>query len=215
MHRESRSASAASLCAILSSTDLIDLVMLCRARSDADAARRSRPPSPTAREISLVSAAISSSACSARSTFPKVLGFLQFFSQLGEPAFVSDLGLLVEHLTRVAQVRDMNPCPFEILIPPVANRELTDWFRPPRAGSQFHPPDPARGILPPDDAADERCIRVPSCPLDERLSRRTLPSSTRPLCGTRPLGGTDARPRVAGTSRTRSSATRLKCHLYF
>src|SRR5438094_10514044 len=46
--------------AILSSTALIVLVMVCRARSEADAARRLRPPSPTARESSLVSASSSS-----------------------------------------------------------------------------------------------------------------------------------------------------------
>ena len=73
MHREKISPSAASLCPILSTTALMVLVMLCRARSEADAARRLRPPSPTARESSRVSASISSSACSARSTLPSSL----------------------------------------------------------------------------------------------------------------------------------------------
>ena len=117
MHRDKMSPSVASLCAIFSSTALIDLVMLCRARSEADAARRLRPPSPTARESSLVSASISSSACSARSTFPSCLGFFQFFAQLGKPASISDLGLLVEHLARITQTGDVDPGLFEILIP--------------------------------------------------------------------------------------------------
>ena len=62
-----------SLCAILSSTDLIDLVILWRARSEAEAARRLRPPSPTARPSSFVSASISASAFSALSTLPAAL----------------------------------------------------------------------------------------------------------------------------------------------
>ena len=57
------------------------------------------------------------SACSARSTFPSLLGFFQFFAQLGKPAPVSDLGLLVEHLARVTQTADMDPSLFEILVP--------------------------------------------------------------------------------------------------
>jgi hypothetical protein len=48
--------------------------------------------------------------------FFELLGFLQLFAQLGEPASVSDLGLLVEHFACVAQARNMNPCLFEILI---------------------------------------------------------------------------------------------------
>ena len=115
MHRENRSPSWASLCAILSSTDLIDLVILCRARSEADAARRLRPPSPTARESSLVSASISTSNCSARSTFPTPLSAFNFFAQVGEPPLISNLGLLVDHLARITQPRDMDPGPFEIL----------------------------------------------------------------------------------------------------
>ena len=70
-HREKKSPSAASLCAIFSTTALIVLVTLWRARSEADAALRLRPPRPTARESSCVSASISSSACSARATFPE------------------------------------------------------------------------------------------------------------------------------------------------
>ena len=117
MHRDRISPSAASLCAILSSTALIVLVMLCRARSEADAALRLRPPSPTARDSSLVSASISCFACSARSTFPSFLGFFQFFAQFGEPASISGLGLIVEHLARVAKAGDMDPGLFEILAP--------------------------------------------------------------------------------------------------
>ena len=48
----------------------------------------------------------------------KLLGFFEFFSQLGEPTPLSDLGLLVEHLARVAQAGDMDPRLFEILSPP-------------------------------------------------------------------------------------------------
>src|SRR6266852_8147914 len=109
MHRDKISPSAASLCAIRSSTDLIVLPMLCRARSEADAARRLRPPSPTARESSEVSASISCSALSARSMFPTCLASSKFFAQLGEPAPVSDLGLLVQHLARATQTPDMDP----------------------------------------------------------------------------------------------------------
>src|ERR1700722_11316273 len=54
MHLEKIFPSAASFCAILSSTDLIVLVIVCRARSEADLALRSRPPNPTARESSLL-----------------------------------------------------------------------------------------------------------------------------------------------------------------
>ena len=183
MHREKISPSAASLCAILSSTDLIVLVMLCRARSEADAARRLRPPSPTARESSLVSASISCSACSARSTFPSFLGFFQFFAQLGKPAPVSGLGLLVEHLARVTQTADMDARLFEILIPPrQAACGLTGFVILALACDSTrqieHMEFDRR-----DDAADGRGTRVPWCPLDERLSRRSLRSSTRPLCG--------------------------------
>jgi hypothetical protein len=53
-----------------------------------------------------------------RSTFPNSFGFFEFFAQLGEPTSVSDLGLIVEHLARVAQAGDMDPGLFEILIPP-------------------------------------------------------------------------------------------------
>src|ERR1700730_6152777 len=60
-------------------------------------------------------------------------------------------------------------------------------MRPPRAGLQFPRPDRAHGIRPWDDAADERGTRVPLCPLGERLSRRSLWSSIRPLCGTPPF----------------------------
>ena len=117
MHRDRISPSAASLCAILSSTALIVLVMLCRARSEADAARRLRPPSPTARESSLVNASISCFRLLRALDVSQFLGFFQFFAQLRKPASVRDLGLLVEHLARVAQAADMDPCLFEILVP--------------------------------------------------------------------------------------------------
>ena len=182
MQREKISPSRASLCAILSTTDLIVLVMLCRARSEADAARRLRPPSPTARESSEVSASISCSACSARSTFPSFLGLFQFFAQLGEPAPVSDFGLLVEHLARVAQTGDMDSGLFEILFPTrQAMPGLTGFVRLALA-CRFPLPDRARGIRPQDDAADGRGTRALWCPLNERRSRRGLRSSTHPLC---------------------------------
>ena len=117
MHRDRISPSAASLRAILSSTALIVLPMLCRARSEADAALRLRPPSPTARDSSLVSASISRSACSARSTFPARFGFFQFFAQIRKPPPVGGLGLLVEHLACVTQTADVDPRLFEILSP--------------------------------------------------------------------------------------------------
>jgi hypothetical protein len=47
----------------------------------------------------------------------QLLGLFQFFPQLGESASVRDLGLLVEHLARVTQTRDMDPGLFEILFP--------------------------------------------------------------------------------------------------
>ena len=46
------------------------------------------------------------------------LRFFQIFVQLGEPAPVSDLGLIVEHLARVAETADMNACLCEFLIGP-------------------------------------------------------------------------------------------------
>ena len=179
------SPSAASLCAILSTTALMDLVTLCRARSEADAARRLRPPSPTARESSRVSASISCSACSARSTFPRVLGFFQFFAQLGKPPSVSSLGLLVEHLARVAQAGDMDPCLFEIFSSSgQALRRLI--------GSDFVLR--AWPAIPPsqiehvefdrrDDAADGRGTRDLWCPLDETSSCRSRRSNIRLLSG--------------------------------
>jgi hypothetical protein len=73
-------------------------------------------PSPTTRESSLVTASISSSARWARSTFPNSFCVLQFFVQIGQPASISDLGPLIEHLVGVTQSRDMDSRPFEILI---------------------------------------------------------------------------------------------------
>ena len=46
-----------------------------------------------------------------------LLGFFQFFAQIGKPPPVGDLGLLVEHLARITQTADMDPGLFEILIP--------------------------------------------------------------------------------------------------
>jgi hypothetical protein len=117
MHREKVSPSAASLCAILSRTDLIVLLMLCRARSEADAARRLRPPSPTARESSEVNESISCSACSARPTFPSSFASRSSSRSSERPALVSILGLLVEHLACVTQTADMHPRLFEIRVP--------------------------------------------------------------------------------------------------
>src|SRR5690349_20639615 len=48
----------------------------------------------------------------------KFLGFFEFFTQLGEPASKRGLGLIVEHLTRVTQPGDLDPCRFEILATP-------------------------------------------------------------------------------------------------
>ena len=47
----------------------------------------------------------------------KLLGFIEFFTQFGEPASVRDLGLIVEHLARVAQASDMDARLVEILSP--------------------------------------------------------------------------------------------------
>src|SRR5208282_587084 len=46
-----------------------------------------------------------------------LLGFFQFFAQLGKSAPVGDLGCVVEHLARVTQTADTDPRVFEILIP--------------------------------------------------------------------------------------------------
>src|SRR6266851_4874275 len=114
MHRAKKSPNRASLCAILSSTDLIVLLMLCRARSEADTARRLRPPSPRARELSgqrvdLLFRLLGTLDLS------QLLGFVQLFAQVGKPPPVGDLGLLVEHLARITQTADMDPRSFEIL----------------------------------------------------------------------------------------------------
>src|SRR6202023_50709 len=47
----------------------------------------------------------------------RFFGFFQFFAQIRKPPPVGGLGLLVEHLARVAQAANMNACLFEILIP--------------------------------------------------------------------------------------------------
>src|ERR1700693_391188 len=106
MHRAKMSPSAASLCTILSTTALIVLVMLCRARSEADAARRSSTESHGAREfpgqgIDFLFRLFGELDVS------KFLGFFQSFPQLGDPASISDLGLFVEHLARVTQAGAM------------------------------------------------------------------------------------------------------------
>ena len=116
MHRDRISPSSGSLCAILSSTDLIVLVMLCRARSDADAARRLRPPSPTARDSSFVSVSISCSACSARSTFPSSLASSSSSRNSESRRRYASLGLIVKHFARVAQAADMDACLFEVIV---------------------------------------------------------------------------------------------------
>ena len=46
---------------------------------------------------------------------PKFLGFIECLAQCGQPASVRDLGLIVEHLARVAQASDLNACLVEIL----------------------------------------------------------------------------------------------------
>ena len=102
--------------------------MLCRARSEADAARRFRPPEADAARR------FSSAESDGAREFPRqcvdllfrllgaldlseLLRLFQFFSQLRKPLPVGDLGLLVEHLARVTQTSDMDPSLFEILIP--------------------------------------------------------------------------------------------------
>jgi hypothetical protein len=47
----------------------------------------------------------------------QLLGFFQFLTQLRKPVPVRGLGLIVEHLAGITQTADMDPRPFEILIP--------------------------------------------------------------------------------------------------
>ena len=91
--------------------------MLCRARSEADAALPiASTESDGARELPRQRIDLLFRLLSALDVSP-LLGFFQFFAQIGKPAPVGDLGLLVEHLARVTQTADMDPCLFEILIP--------------------------------------------------------------------------------------------------
>jgi hypothetical protein len=46
-----------------------------------------------------------------------LLGFFQFFTQIGQPPSISGLSLLIEHLARITQTTDMYPRLFEFLIP--------------------------------------------------------------------------------------------------
>jgi selenophosphate synthase len=56
------------------------------------------------------------------------LGFFQFFAQIGEASSICGFGLLVEHLTRIAQTADVDSRLFEILSPMrQAVRGLTDF----------------------------------------------------------------------------------------
>ena len=147
MHRENMSPSAASLCAILSTTDLIVLVMLCRARSEADPARRLRPPSPTARESSLVSASISCSACSARSTFPRSLASSSSSRSSESRRFKRPW--LARRASRLHHPDCRYECqPFRDPDPRAASRGRSDRFRHLGAGLQFHLRDRAHGIRP-------------------------------------------------------------------
>jgi hypothetical protein len=116
MRREKKSPNVTSLCVILSSTDLIVLPILCRARSEADIARRLHPPSPT-RERAPRLARRSLFRLLSTLDVSRLLGFFQSFAPLRKPPPVCDLGLLVEHLARITQTADMDSRLFEILIP--------------------------------------------------------------------------------------------------
>src|SRR5229473_2305757 len=159
MQREKKSPNVASLCAILSSTDLIVLPTLCRARSEADIARRLRPPSPTARESSLASASISCSACSARSTFPAPS--LLPVPRAAQKAAAGRRPWLARRAPRPhhPDCRYGSP-PFRVPHPLEASPARTDRLRYHRAGLRFLPPDRAHGIRPRDDATGGRGTRA-------------------------------------------------------
>ena len=171
--------------------------MLCRARSEAETARRLRPPSPTARESSLVSASISSSACSARFDVAPFLGLFQLFAQIGKPPPIGRPWLD----RRASRPRPPDRrCGFRPFRDPplrAASRPQTDRFRHRRAGRRLHRPNQAHGIRPQDDGADERDTRALLSPLNEKISRRRRRSSTHPLCVISLLGrhGLSARRR--------------------
>ena len=201
-----------SLCAILSSTALTVLVMLCRARSDADAAFRSRPPSPTARDSSLVSASISSSARSARATFP--CAFASSSSSRSSPS-----RRRYSTFACWSSISPASPNP-ATWIPAFSSASSPRCRpRPPhprrrrRACSQSHQRDRAHEIQPPDAAADAPGIRGLWYPSAEMLSRRNQQSSTLPLCEKFPRAHSarvPARRRCQPTQFDRS-ASRMPC----
>ena len=184
MHRDRMSPNAASLCAILSSTALIVLVMLCRARSEADAAcdyvrrvpRRATAPSSARRSL------LPPARRARRFPAPWLLPILRAARRAG----VGKLTLACSSSISPASPR------LPIWMPAFSRSSsprgkpraaASIRFRRLRAGRQFHRPDRARGIQSRDDAADERGSRGPWCPSDERIFRRSRQSSTRPLCG--------------------------------
>ena len=89
----------------VSIADRMALVTLSLARSAWDAARRSRPPRPTALASSLVRKSISCLALPIRARSLLSLGLAKLAPEALEPGPVCRLGCRVEHLAGIAEVR--------------------------------------------------------------------------------------------------------------
>ncbi len=145
----------------------------------------------------------------------------QFLSQLGEPAPIGNLGLIVEHLARVAESGDMDAGLLEVLITARQTlRRLAAFIFVVTAGDssdEIEHVELHRGI--PQQMGD---ISESASVLQ---TKRFPGVANGPILGFFPedsflwrgplFHGTDARYRVASTGRSTSSATCLRCHLKF
>ncbi|MGD0119750.1 MAG: hypothetical protein ABSD30_16910 [Candidatus Binatus sp.] len=145
-----------------------------------------------------------------------MLGFFQFSVQLGEPAPVSDLGLIVEHLAGVAKTADMNACLFEILIGVrQATRRLAGVVLVALAGDsarQIEHVEFGRGMPQEVGEVAETLAVLQAEGFSVVADGPVLTLSGEDSFFLRRAG---ARSLVTATSRAMSSTPRLRCHLSF
>ena len=185
--------------------------MLCRALSEADAARRLRPPSPAARETSFLSASISSSVCSARSTFPNSLTFSSS-SRSSEAGVYKRPWLARRASRRIAEPRDMDSRLFEIPSPPRQTLHRPTAFN--LLALACNSPEQSEHVEF-DRWMTQQMVgtRFPWCPSDEKLPHCSLTVEYSPALRNTPSWEAD---RMPGTGlpfpgEADSTATRLAC----
>ena len=140
---------------------------------------------------------------------------VQFFAQFGQPPPILDLGLIVEHLARVAQSGDMDSCLLERFISPLQaavgrtrvvvlasarnpTKEIEHMKFNPRMPQQMRQVSEAFGI--PQTKCFSAVTNSPVLALFAKNSRARIPPACR---------------RVAAASQLSSTAPHLGCHWNF